>query len=251
MIFRQLFEPTSSTYTYLFGCPNTRRAVLLDPVLETVDRDLAVLQELELTLASTLETHIHADHLTSASRLRSLTGCRTAYPALDHLPCADIGVAEDRPLSIGSLTLQPLFTPGHTDTHHSYLIEEPGILRVFTGDALLIDGCGRTDFQNGDSVTLYRSVREKLFSLPGDTLVHPAHDYKGRYVSTIAQERARNPRLGDGRTVDEFVAIMRGLDLPYPKKMDVAVPSNRRCGDDGSDISVQARPRVTGRAKQG
>ena len=251
MIFRQLLEPVSSTYTYLFGCSDTRCAVLLDPVLETVDRDLAVLQDLELTLACTLETHIHADHVTSAARLRALTGCKTAYPALDDLPCVDIGVAEGRPLSIGSLTLQPLFTPGHTDTHHSYLIEEPGVLRVFTGDALLIDGCGRTDFQNGDSVSLYRSVREKLFSLPGDTLVHPAHDYEGRHVSTIAQERARNPRLGDGRTIDEFVAIMRNLDLAYPKKMDVAVPSNRRCGDDGPDVSVPPRPRVTRKAKQG
>ena len=231
MIFRQLFEPESSTYTYLFACPETRRAVLLDPVVETLERDLAALQELELTLAYTLETHIHADHLTSACRLRSLTGCEVAYPAMDGLPCADVGVAEDRPLQLGALTFQPLFTPGHTDSHYSYLLDVGGLPRVFTGDALLIDGCGRTDFQGGDSGALYHSVTRKLFSLPDDTLVYPAHDYNHRRVSTIAQERARNPRLGSGRSLEDFAGIMAALNLPYPKKIDVAVPGNRLCGD--------------------
>lgn len=235
MIFRQLFEAESSTYTYLFADPQTREAVLLDPVLETVERDLAVLQELDLKLAYTLDTHIHADHITSACRLRSLTGCKVAYPAMDDLPCADVGVAEDRPLRAGGLTFQPLFTPGHTDTHHSYLVEIPGVLRVFTGDALLIDGCGRTDFQAGDAPTLYRSVTEKIFILPPDTLVFPAHDYNHRHVSTVAQERERNPRLGGGKTLEAFVEIMRNLDLPYPKKMDLAVPANRLCGDCGEE----------------
>lgn len=231
MIFHQLVEPESSTYTYLLACPETRQAVLLDPVLETVERDLAALQALDLTLAYTLETHVHADHLTSACRLRSLTGSRIAYPATDDLPCADVGVAEDRPLTVGGVVLRPLFTPGHTDTHHSYLVDAPGATRVFTGDALLIDGCGRTDFQNGDAPTLYRSVTENLFTLPGETLVYPAHDYQQRRVSTIAQERARNPRLGAGRTLEDFIAIMAALDLPYPKKIDIAVPGNRLCGD--------------------
>jgi glyoxylase-like metal-dependent hydrolase (beta-lactamase superfamily II) len=230
MIFRQLYEPESSTYTYLLGCIDTRQAVLLDPVIETLERDLAALNELGLTLAYSLETHIHADHITSACRLRSLTGCKMAYPEMDGLPCADIGVSEINPLKVGSLIIQPRFTPGHTDAHHSYLVELPGSLRAFTGDALLIDGCGRTDFQNGDAETLYRSIHEKIFTLPGDTLVFPAHDYQQRHVSTVEQERERNPRLGGGRTLDEFVAIMANLDLPYPKKIDVAVPANRLCG---------------------
>lgn len=231
MIFRQLFEPESSTYTYLFGCPETRQAVLLDPVLETADRDLALLQELGLRLAFTLDTHIHADHISSACRLRSLTGCKVACPAMDNLACADVGVSEEKPLTVGGVTFKPLHTPGHTDTHHCYVVDQGGSPRVFTGDALLIDGCGRTDFQNGSSEALYRSVREKIFTLPGDTLVYPCHDYKHRHVSTVLQERERNPRLGDGKSLQEFAAIMEDLDLPYPKKIDIAVPANRLCGD--------------------
>lgn len=230
MIFRQLYEPESSTYTYLFGSAESGTAVLLDPVMETVERDLEVLQELGLRLSHTLETHIHADHVTSACRLRSITGCKVAYPELDGLPCADVGVSELSALSVGGITFRPLFTPGHTETHHSYLVELPGILRVFTGDALLIDGCGRTDFQGGDSAALYRSIHEKIFSLPGDALVFPAHDYHNRHVSTVEQERERNPRLGGGKTIDEFIEIMSRLNLPYPKRIDVAVPANRLCG---------------------
>jgi glyoxylase-like metal-dependent hydrolase (beta-lactamase superfamily II) len=237
MIFRQLFEPESSTYTYLFGCPDTRKAILLDPVLESAERDLSVLQDLGLQLACTLETHIHADHITAGCRLHSLTGSRIAHPALDGLSCADIAVAEGRPLKLGSLRLQPLFTPGHTDTHHSYVVEVPGVLRVFTGDA-------------GDAPTLFWSVREKIFSLPDDTLVYPSHDYQHRHVSTVAQERERNPRLGGGRTLDAFVAIMRDLKLPYPKKMEIAVPANRNCGDCGDDVA-QALRHAGGKAEQG
>lgn len=246
MIVRQLFDPDSSTYTYLLACPQTRQAVLLDPVLETIERDLAEIQRHGLHLACTLETHIHADHITAACRLRSLAGCRVALPAAEGLACADIAVAEDRPLTVGSLVLQPLFTPGHTATHHSYLLTLPGVMRVFTGDALLIDGCGRTDFQDGDAPTLYRSVHDKLFSLPDDTLVYPAHDYQHRHASTVAQEKARNPRLGGGRTLAEFVAIMAALDLPYPRKIDVAVPANRRCGDCPDDAGRFGDPSVQG-----
>lgn len=230
MIFRQFFEPESSTYTYLLACPETRQAVLVDPVLETVDRDLGLVQELGLTLAYTLETHVHADHVTSAARLRSLTGSKVACPEMDGTACADVGVSEIQPLDVGSIRLQPLFTPGHTDAHHCYLTETPSSVRVLTGDALLIDGCGRTDFQGGDAETLYRSIHEKIFTLPDDALVYPAHDYQHRHVSNIGQERERNPRLGGGKTVEEFVQIMAGLNLPYPKKMDVAVPANQRCG---------------------
>lgn len=230
MIFRQLSEPESCTYTYLLACSETRQAVLVDPVLETADRDLAVLQELELGLAYTLETHIHADHITSAARLRSLTACKIAYPATDMPAQAEVAVSELDPLQVGALVVQPLFTPGHTDGHHSYLIDAAGGRRVLTGDALLIDGCGRTDFQGGSAETLFRSVHDKIFSLPDDTLVYPGHDYNHRFVSSVGQERARNPRLGGGKSLEEFVAIMAALDLPTPKKLDVAVPANRRCG---------------------
>lgn len=249
MLFRQLYEPESSTYTYLVGCRDTATAVLIDPVMETVDRDLEALQELGLELAYTLDTHIHADHVTSACRLRSLTGCKIAYPAADALACADVGVSEDRPLCFGSITLQALFTPGHTDGHNSYLFEVPGTLRVFTGDSLLIDGCGRTDFQNGDSATLYRSVTEKIFTLPDDCIVYPAHDYQNRHVSTVAQERARNPRLA-GKTVEQFLAIMEGLDLPYPKKIDIAVPANRLCGACPTDMPEKVEL-VADKSRQG
>lgn len=251
MIFRQLYEPESSTYTYLFGCSETRAAVLLDPVLETLDRDLSVLQKLGLRLAYTLETHIHADHVTSACRLRSLTGCKVACPETDHLPCADVGVSEVNSLSVGQLTLNALFTPGHTQSHHSYLIDEPGAARVFTGDALLIDGCGRTDFQGGDAAVLYRSIHDKIFTLPEETLIYPAHDYHHRHVSTVAQERARNPRLGGGKAVDEFIEIMANLNLPYPKRIDMAVPANRACGDCIDDEAELARAEPEGPSFQG
>ncbi|WP_414040643.1 MBL fold metallo-hydrolase [Acidithiobacillus sp. M4-SHS-6] len=231
MIFRQLFEPESSTYTYLFGCEDTGLVVLLDPVIDTVERDLILLHELGLRLAYTLETHIHADHLSAARKLKHLVASKIAGPAMDELPCTDFGVSEDRPLAVGSLAFKPLFTPGHTDTHHSYLIGDGATKRVFTGDALLIDGCGRTDFQSGDAATLYRSIHEKIFTLPDDTLVYPAHDYNHHHVSTVAQERERNLRLGAGKTLADFVQIMANLNLPYPKKMDFAVPGNRKCGE--------------------
>jgi sulfur dioxygenase len=231
VIFRQLFESESSTYTYLLGCPETGEAVLIDPVLETIKRDLDVIKSLGLTLKYSLDTHVHADHITAACRLRELVGSKIAYPANENLPCADVGVTEDEIIALGSIKLQPLFTPGHTDTHYSYFLERGHLSRVFTGDALLIDGCGRTDFQNGDASTLYHSVRDKLFNLEPDTLVYPAHDYTLRRVSTIEQERDRNPRLGGDTSLKEFQIIMANLDLPYPKKIDIAVPANNKCGD--------------------
>ncbi len=226
MIFRQLFEPLSSTYTYLIGCERTGEALLIDPVLSAWERDLGVLGSLGLKLAYTVETHVHADHITSALRLKREAGSRIAYPAPDAFPCADLFVDEGKPLVMGSIALEGLHTPGHTDDHFAYRLGE----RVFTGDALLIDGCGRTDFQNGDAQTLYRSVHGKLFTLPDETLVFPAHDYHGRRVSTIAQEKERNPRLGGGRSLEAFLEIMRDLRLPYPKFIDHAVPGNRECG---------------------
>ena len=226
MIFRQLFEPVSSTYTYLLACGETREAVLVDPVLPAWQRDLQVVNDLGLRLVMTIDTHIHADHLTSSSRLRKEVGSRIAVPALDGLDCADVGIEDGVPLQVGGVRLDPMHTPGHTDNHFAIVAGE----RVFTGDALLIDGCGRTDFQSGDSRALYHSVRDKLFSLPAETLVYPAHDYSGRWVSSIAQERQRNPRLGGDRTIEDFVDLMAGLNLPYPKFIDYAVPGNRACG---------------------
>ena len=227
MIFRQLFEPLSSTYTYLLGCEDTGQALLIDPVIVTVERDLAEISRLGLTLAYSLDTHIHADHITAALELKKAVGSKIAAPAFDRLPCADLGIDEGTPFQLGSIRLQPLHTPGHTAGHFAYLLGE----RVFSGDALLIDGCGRTDFQEGDADMLYRSVHDKLFTLPDHYLVYPAHDYQHRHVSSIAQEKERNPRLGAGRTQAQFRDIMASLDLPYPTFIDYALPGNRRCGD--------------------
>jgi glyoxylase-like metal-dependent hydrolase (beta-lactamase superfamily II) len=227
MLFRQLFEPLSSTYTYLLGCEETGQAVLVDPVVNAMDRDLSVIGALGLRLALTIDTHIHADHITAAKHLRERTGSRVAAPAFDRLPCVDVPVEEGRPVTVGSIMLHGLHTPGHTDGHFAYRLDG----RVFSGDALLIDGCGRTDFQGGDAATLYRSVTEKLFTLPEDTLVYPGHDYQGRRVTSIGQEKQRNPRLGGGRTVEQFQDIMAALKLPYPKFIDFALPGNRVCGE--------------------
>lgn len=226
MIFRQLYEPLSSTYTYLLGDEDTGQAILIDPVIATMHRDLAEVRRLGLTLAYTVDTHIHADHVTAALEMKRTVGSKIAAPAWDRLPCVDFGIEEGTPFQVGGINLHPLHTPGHTDGHFAFLSAG----RVFTGDALLIDGCGRTDFQNGSADALYKSVREKLFSLPDETLVYPAHDYKERFVSSIAQEKARNPRLGGHRTLDEFKTIMASLNLPYPKFIDYAVPGNRQCG---------------------
>ena len=232
MIFRQLFEPISSTYTYLLGCEQSGQALLIDPVLPMWQRDLALLNELGLKLAYTLDTHIHADHVTAALRLKRETGSQIACSAMDGLPCTDVALREGVPLQMGSVWIDPLFTPGHTDGHLAFLAGE----RVFTGDALLIDGCGRTDFQNGNAQDLFHSVREKLFTLPDDTLVYPGHDYHERRVSNIAQEKIRNPRLGGDKSLAEFIEIMANLNLAYPKFIDYAVPSNRVCGVCAQEI---------------
>ena len=241
MLFRQLFEPDSSTYTYLISCPDSGETALIDPVLDTAERDAALLQMLGLSLSYTIDTHIHADHLSGARRLKQLTGSRIVYPAVDELPCADLGVHESEVFRVGNIELQPLFTPGHTDHHHAYLIDNGTQKMLFSGDALLIDACGRTDFQSGDAATLYRSIQDKFFTLPDETLVYPCHDYEGRRVSSIGQEKVRNPRLGNNRSLAEFVAIMDGLDLPYPRKIDFAVPGNEQCGACPDDVPEQYR----------
>jgi sulfur dioxygenase len=232
MIFRQLYEPLSSTYTYLLGDEESGKAILIDPVISSMDRDLKEVHSLGLDLAYTVDTHIHADHITAALEIKRAVGSRIAAPAFDRLPCADVGIEEGKPFRVGAIILQPMHTPGHTDGHFAYLFND----RVFTGDALLIEGCGRTDFQNGDADALYSSVRDKLFALPDETLVYPAHDYKERFVSSVAQEKKRNPRLGGDTTIDEFKHIMANLNLPYPKFIDHAVPGNRQCGVCPADL---------------
>ena len=227
MIPQQLFDPASSTYTYVIHCPVTREAAIIDPVDAQLERDLALLQAQGLRLRWALETHAHADHITSAARLAEHTGAQLAAPAGCGIGTATRQLLDGEMLTVGQESLRALLTPGHTAGSMSYLWRN----HVFTGDALLIDGCGRTDFQNGDSRVLFDSVTHKLFALPGETLVYPAHDYSGRHVSSIAQEKTRNPRLGGGKTLEEFTAIMASLNLPYPKFIDHAVPGNKACGE--------------------
>lgn len=226
MIFRQFFEPDTCTYTYLLGCGRTRRAVLVDPVLAEVDRYLDVLQELGLRLMYTMETHVHADHITGSGLLRERVGSRSVVHRDAGALCADLLVTDGVCLQVGELEFEVRHTPGHTSGCVSYVMAD----RVFTGDALLIGGCGRTDFQQGDAGQLYDSIHEKLFTLPPDTLVYPGHDYQGNTVSTIKQEMAKNPRLGRGKSREEFIAIMNSLKLEYPKYIDQALPANRSCG---------------------
>ena len=226
MIFRQLFDKESSTFTYLLGDEASGEAALVDPVVEQVDRDLKLVQELGLRLTVVLDTHVHADHITGAGTLRERTGARTHFSVRGGPSCADVLLQDGQDVKLGALVIHSMATPGHTDSCMSYVV--PG--RVFTGDTLLVRGCGRTDFQQGDAATLWRSVHEKLFVLPGSTYVCPAHDYRGQTCSTIAEEKRFNPRLGGAMTEEAFVELMRGLDLPPPAKINEAVPANRACG---------------------
>lgn len=229
MLFRQLFDPATSTYTYLLGDSVTGRALLIDPVREHIDRDLGLIEELGLHLAYVLETHVHADHVTSAGLLRQRTGTRTVISRRAGASCADVQIGDGDRIVLGpEVTLEARETPGHTAGCVSYVLTDESM--VFTGDTLLIRGCGRTDFQEGNSRLLYRSVHDKLFTLPDGCLVYPGHDYKGRTVSSIGEERKHNPRLGGGRTEEDLVGIMETLNLAPPKRLDESVPANRKCG---------------------
>ena len=221
MLFRQLFDVTTSSYTYLLADEESRQALLIDPVLEQVDRDLQLLKELGLVLVYTLETHVHADHITGAAMLSQRTGSRMVAPRNGGPPCAEVRASEGDVIEVGTLSLRVLSTPGHTEGCLSYVMAD----RVFTGDALLIRTCGRTDFQGGDPARLYDSLSRKLFALPDETLVFPAHDYKGHTVSTIGEEKRFNARFA-GRNRDQFVELMRGLKLALPKRIHEAVPAN-------------------------
>ncbi|MCM1982227.1 MBL fold metallo-hydrolase [Lyngbya confervoides] len=226
MLFRQLFDPETSTYSYLMADEGTREAVLVDSVADQVPRDWKLLQELRLTLKYCLETHVHADHITGAGQLRELSGCETLVPEQAQVSCATRTLKDGETLRLANLTIQAIATPGHTDSHLSYLVNGD---RLLTGDSLLIRGCGRTDFQSGDAGLMYDHVVGRLFSLPDQTRVYPGHDYRGHTVSTIGEERQFNPRF-QGKTRQDFIEFMATLNLPSPKKMAIAVPANQECG---------------------
>jgi sulfur dioxygenase len=228
MLFRQLFDPETSTYTYLLADAVTREAILIDPVLDQIERDARLLHELGLELRYALDTHVHADHVTAAGALRDRLGARTVIARRAGVGCADLQVGDGDVIRFGGHGVRALETPGPTAGCLSYLTLDRQ--RVFTGDALLIRGCGRTDFQGGDPEQLYRSIHDQLFALPGATLIYPGHDYHGRTASSIDEERRHNPRLGGGATCAEFTRIMRGLTMPRPRLIDVALPRNVRCG---------------------
>ena len=226
MQIRQLFDAETSTYSYLLWDEQSREAALIDSVDAQIERDLQLIEELGLKLSYTLETHIHADHVTAAGQIRQRVGSQAVVHRNSRSECADILVGDGDSISLGDQTIQILETPGHTDTCISFSIDGA----VFTGDALLIRGCGRTDFQAGDPGTLYDAIHTRLFSLPDDTLVYPGHDYRGFSVSTIAEEKAHNPRLGGNRPKQAFVDLMNSLELDPPKKIAEAVPGNLECG---------------------
>jgi sulfur dioxygenase len=225
MIFRQLFDSTSGTYTYLLASRPGGEALIIDPVLEKVDRYLQLVRELDLKLVKAVDTHLHADHITGLGALRDRTHCVTVMGEQTHADVVSMRVAEGDRVEIEGVRLDVLYTPGHTDDSYSYLLAD----RVFTGDTLLIRGTGRTDFQNGDPRAQYDSIFNKLLKLPDATLVFPAHDYKGETVSTIGEEKLFNPRL-KVTSMDEYAELMNNLKLPNPKMMDVAVPANMHVG---------------------
>lgn len=236
MIFRQLFDTESSTYTYLIADEATGVAALVDPVLPQLERDLQLIEELHLKLACVLETHVHADHITSAGRLRELTGCKGIVPEHAKVGCADRFMHGGETLQLGAVTITAIATPGHTDSHLAYRIDND---RVLTGDALFIRGCGRTDFQGGNAGLLFDAVTQRLFTLPDDTLVYPAHDYRGRTTSTIGEEKRCNPRFV-GRNREQFIEFMNNLKLPMPQKIMEALPANEQCGVIAAAASAES-----------
>ncbi|WP_018986808.1 MBL fold metallo-hydrolase [Methylophilus methylotrophus] len=227
MIFEQFFEPDSSTFTYLLGCEHTRQAVLIDTVECDVEKYVAALQKHDLTLVYTLETHVHADHVTAADTLRKRLGSKSVVHRDAGAMCGDLLVTDGIHVQVGSIDIEVRYTPGHTNGCVSYYVGD----RIFTGDALLIGGCGRTDFQQGNAGQLYDSIHKQIFSLPDETLIYPGHDYNGNTVSTVGQEKLENKRLGGQKSRQEFVEIMANLKLAYPKQIDVALPANQACGN--------------------
>jgi sulfur dioxygenase len=241
LIFRQLFDPPSSTYTYLLADERSRAAVIVDPVFEQVRRDAALIDELGLKLVYALETHVHADHVTGAWLLRQQTGCRIALSADSGAEGADRYLQQDDVIAFGAHNLQVRKTPGHTNGCLTYVLEDRSM--AFTGDCLMVRGSGRTDFQGGDPGLMYRSVHQQIFTLPDACLLYPAHDYRGLTVTSVREERRFNPRLGGEAGEADFAGYMRNLGLAHPKKMDVAVPANLKCGKPDGEVDIAAAPR--------
>lgn len=240
LVFRQLFDAQSSTYTYLLGDEGTRQALLIDPVFEQARREVALVDELGLKLAWTLETHVHADHVTGAWLLKERLGSRIALAAASGAQGADRYLEPGERVAFGKRHLEVRATPGHTDGCLSYVLDDRSM--VFTGDAVLIRGCGRTDFQQGSARALYRSVREQVFSLPDDCLIYPAHDYRGLTASSVGEERRFNPRLAETVGEQDFVGYMENLGLAHPKRMDAAVPANLKCGRPAEERAFADEP---------
>lgn len=236
MIFRQLFDSVSGTYSYVLASRPGGEALILDPVLEKVDRYCQLLRELDLKLVKAVDTHLHADHVTGLGELRDRTHCMTVMGDQTKADVVAMRVADGDKVTIEGLSLDVMYTPGHTDDSYSYLMGD----RVFTGDTLLIRGTGRTDFQNGSSRAQYESIFNRLLKLPDETMVFPAHDYKGDTVSTIGEEKRYNPRL-QVRSVDEYIELMANLKLPNPKMMDVAVPANMHVGLHQEELEKEGR----------
>ena len=234
LVFRQLLDPQSSTYTYLLADGEGGEAVLVDPVFEQVPRDSALIRELGLTLLFTLETHVHADHVTGAWAMKQRFGSRIAVSAESGAEGADRFLADRDRVAFGRRHLEARSTPGHTGGCLTYVLDDESL--AFTGDALLVRGCGRTDFQEGDPRALYRSVHARIFSLPDSCALYPAHDYRGLTATSVMEEKRYNPRLGGALSEDDFVGHMRNLALPRPRQMEVAVPANLKCGrrEDGA-----------------
>jgi len=240
LVFRQLFDPTSSTYTYLLGDSQSGEAVIIDPVFENVRRDTALLRELDLRLVATLDTHVHADHVTGAWLLKQACGSQIMLAEASDAANADRLLKHGDRVSFGKRHLEVRATPGHTRGCLTYVLDDHSM--AFTGDSLLIRGCGRTDFQQGSPSLLYRSVQEQILSLPPECLLYPGHDYRGLTVTSVAEERRFNPRLGGGVNTTDFEGYMNNLGLPHPKLMDIAVPANLRCGRPEGSATAPPEP---------
>ena len=240
LIFRQLFDPLSSTYTYLLAGGRSGAAVIIDPVFEQVRRDAALIEELGLRLAYALETHVHADHVTGAWLLKRQTGCRIALSANSGAEGADRYLVQDDVVTFGDRNLQVRQTPGHTGGCLTYVLDDRSM--AFTGDCLFVRGTGRTDFQEGDPHAMYRSIHQQIFTLPDPCLLYPAHDYRGLTVTSVREERRYNPRLGGEIGEGDFTGYMNNLRLVHPKKLDVAVPANLKCGQPENNIEITAEP---------